>query len=119
MRKVLLDILQKGLKKFTPNSSSEIGQKKTETSLIEKFLYPKFGPGQMWEEVAKDLIKQGIVIHMNKKIIKLHLDVLEETSQIKSITIEDKNGKQQIENYDYVISTMPISELVEALLVKN
>ena len=27
-------------------------QKDTETSLIEKFLYPKFGPGQMWEEVA-------------------------------------------------------------------
>ena len=29
-------------------------QKQTETSLIERFLYPKFGPGQMWEEVARD-----------------------------------------------------------------
>ncbi len=33
-------------------SSNEIGQKDTETSLIEKFLYPKLGPGQLWEEVA-------------------------------------------------------------------
>ena len=116
VRKVLVDILQKGIKKFIPYSSSEIGQKNTETSLIEKFLYPKYGPGQMWEEVANDLIKKGIVIHMNKKIIQLHLDVLEETSQIQSITIEDKNGEKQIENYDYVISTMPISELVEGII---
>ena len=70
----------------------------------------------MWEEVANDLVKQGIVIHMNKKIIKLHLDVLEKKSQIKSITIEDKNGEQKIKNYDYVISTMPISELVEGMI---
>jgi len=116
VRKVLLDIIQKGIKKFTPYNSSEIGQKNTETSLIEKFLYPKYGPGQMWEEVANDLIKQGIVIHMNKKIVQLSLDVLEETSQIKSITIEDKNGEKEVQNYDYVISTMPISELVEGII---
>ncbi len=30
-----------------------IGQKGTETSLIEQFLYPKLGSGQMWEEVAR------------------------------------------------------------------
>src|SRR5258708_11307228 len=32
---------------------NDIGQKDTETSLIERFLYPKFGPGQLWEEVAR------------------------------------------------------------------
>src|SRR5208283_3750708 len=35
----------------------DIGQKGTETSLIEQFLYPKFGPGQMWEEVARRIIE--------------------------------------------------------------
>ena len=33
--------------------SRDVSQKDTETSLIEQFLYPKFGPGQMWEEVAR------------------------------------------------------------------
>ena len=37
----------------------DIGQKDTETSLIEQFLYPKFGPGQMWEEVARRIVGNG------------------------------------------------------------
>ncbi len=32
--------------------SSDIRQKDSETSLIEQFLYPKLGPGQLWEHVA-------------------------------------------------------------------
>ena len=38
---------------------SDIGQKDTETSLIEQFLYPKFGPGQMWEEAARRIREMG------------------------------------------------------------
>ena len=38
---------------------AEIGQKDTETSLIEKFLYPKLGPGQLWEEVASRVRAEG------------------------------------------------------------
>src|SRR5271167_1722254 len=40
-------------------SSSDAAQKRTETSLIERFLYPKFGPGQMWEEVARRVTTRG------------------------------------------------------------
>jgi len=32
-----------------------IAQKHTETSQIERFMYPKFGPGQLWEEVARQV----------------------------------------------------------------
>src|SRR5262249_8288109 len=35
-----------------PFRRRDLAQKGTETSLIEQFLYPKFGPGQMWEEVV-------------------------------------------------------------------
>src|SRR3569832_1989209 len=38
------------------SGAGDVGQKGTETSLIEKFLYPKFGPGQMWEEVARRVV---------------------------------------------------------------
>src|SRR5581483_134830 len=40
------------LKKLVPKRQKDIAQKDVETSLIEQFLYPKFGPGQMWEEVS-------------------------------------------------------------------
>ena len=41
----------KGKPKATAGQG-DIAQKGTDTSLIERFLYPKFGPGQLWEHVA-------------------------------------------------------------------
>ena len=52
----------------------DVAQKGTDTSLIERFMYPKFGPGQLWEHVA-DLIQQkGGEIHMGWKVDQLHFD---------------------------------------------
>ncbi|GAG33836.1 unnamed protein product, partial [marine sediment metagenome] len=41
------------------STDAEIRQKKTETSLIERFLYLKYGAGQMWEIVAGLVMKKG------------------------------------------------------------
>src|SRR6202020_1257966 len=50
----------------------DLAQKGTDTSLIERFMYPKFGPGQLWEHVA-DLIREGGgEIHMQWKVDKLN-----------------------------------------------
>ncbi|WP_304331836.1 hypothetical protein [Brachyspira innocens] len=49
------------------NKTDDIKQKGVETSLIEKFLYPKYGPGQLWETVAKEIENMGGKIHFNKK----------------------------------------------------
>ena len=38
---------------------SDLAQKDTETSLIEQFLYPKLGPGQLWEQVADRVTRAG------------------------------------------------------------
>lgn len=40
------------------NKGADMDQKKVETSLIETFLYPKLGPGQIWEKVA-DIVQAG------------------------------------------------------------
>ena len=36
----------------------DVAQKGTDTSLIERFLYPKFGPGQLWEHVADKVTRR-------------------------------------------------------------
>lgn len=46
-----------------------VGQKDTETSLIERFMYPKLGRGQLWEEFAKIVEEQGGEINFNKVLI--------------------------------------------------
>ncbi|MEL6348906.1 MAG: NAD(P)-binding protein, partial [Myxococcota bacterium] len=55
LRKALAHFLQRAI----PGSPSDLGQKRTETSLIERFLYPKLGPGQMWETAAREMIAAG------------------------------------------------------------
>src|SRR5690625_264080 len=39
--------------------NSDISHRNVETSLIERFLYPKLGPGQLWEEVAQQVEEMG------------------------------------------------------------
>ena len=49
-------------KSWTSTAGSETGdiaQKGTDTSLIERFMYPKFGPGQLWEHVADMVPAEG------------------------------------------------------------
>jgi len=113
IRRVVLDIGQKAFTALMPDSQQVIGQKNTETSLIERFLYPKYGPGQMWEEVAKDLLKKGVILNMNSQVIELFLD--NNKKEISAITIRDSNDLLTSKEYDYIISTMPISELVKGL----
>ena len=54
IRALLADMLRKA----TGRKNAE----KTETSLIEQFWYPKYGPGQLWETVAADAEQRGAQI---------------------------------------------------------
>ncbi len=89
-----------------------INQKKTETSLIEQFMYPKFGPGQLWEEVAKKITQKGGEVHLQNKVIELKI----QNKKITEIKI-NKYETGEIKNLtsDYVFSTMPVKELVQAM----
>ena len=115
IRKILIDIIKKYFSRFNKDHHS-IDQKETETSLIERFLYPKYGPGQMWEEVANDLISEGVSITKEAEITEIFLD--DEDNRVKSIKIKNK-GKYEVHSYDYIISTMPISELMRSISGKN
>ena len=100
------------LRSIFGGKSKGIGQKSTETSLIEKFLYPKYGPGQMWQVVAEEVIGRGGRILMNQQVAKLHVS----GQQITSVDAIDRESGQ-VHSYpaDYVISTMPVKELIAAL----
>ncbi len=48
--------------------SSGVEQRDVDTSLIEQFLYPTLGPGQMWEGVAEQIVKMGGEIITNCEV---------------------------------------------------
>ena len=56
--------------------SRDIAQKGTDTSLIERFLYPKFGPGQLWEHVAEKVAAMGGEICMGWKVDALEIEAI-------------------------------------------
>jgi protoporphyrinogen oxidase len=98
-------------KQFDRKRSKDISQKDIETSLIEYFLYPKLGPGHMWETVAKIVRKRGGEVHKNKIITK----IFAERDKIIAVDVLDTvSGKTEHVIADYFLSTMPVKELINA-----
>lgn len=81
-------------------------RRNTETSLIEKFLYPKLGSGQLWEMVAHKVRGMGGQIDFCSKVTRLETD----GGKVTSVICDDTKYSA-----DEVISSMPISGLVKAL----
>jgi protoporphyrinogen oxidase len=100
------------LKKMVPKRQSDIAQKDVETSLIERFLYPKYGPGQMWEEVARIVRERGGKILMHWKVEEIERS---EHRVIAVIARNSQTGEVARFDGDYFFSTMPVKELVASM----
>jgi protoporphyrinogen oxidase len=98
-------------KTFGPRHSGGLAQKNTETSLIEKFLYPKLGPGQLWEHVAGLVCKGGGEIRLG-----VHIDRIN-TEGDRVVSVEGMNDAGERVTYagDYFFSTMPVRDLIRAV----
>ncbi len=89
---------------------TSITQKKTETSLIERFLYPKFGPGQMWETVAGLVEGSGGEVLLQHKVCGLR----HSSGRIDAVRVKNlQNNEERWLKADYVFSTMPVKELIQ------
>ena len=96
-------------KSFTRDSS--ISQKNVETSLIGQFMYPKHGPGQMWEKVAELVEENGGEIHHKHRAVGVEAD----GNNINSIKIRnEETGEVETVTGDYFFSTMPVRDLINS-----
>jgi len=73
-----------------------------ETSLIDEFLYPKLGPGDLWRKAADKVLEMGGEIVFNCKAVKV------------------ENGRWIMSDGtsfepDYVLSSMPVKDLVNIM----
>lgn len=82
--------------------------RKVETSLIEEFAYPKLGPGQLWDLTAADFEKMGGTIIKNAKVV----NILKGNDNVVTGLVYEKDGQRITVNGDYVISSMPVKDLV-------
>ncbi|MGF1477021.1 MAG: NAD(P)/FAD-dependent oxidoreductase [Geminicoccaceae bacterium] len=83
-------------------------------SLIERFDYPRLGPGMMWEKFRDRITQRGGAVRMNSRVTKLYrdgarfhaMDVVEERDGV-SHTYQVKA--------DNFLSSMPLRELLQAI----
>ena len=101
IRAVLKDMLAKATGKK---------QKQVETSLIEAFSYPKYGPGQLWEAVADEVQKLGGEIRMSCRVT----GVLTEGTRVTGVAYAE-NGEEKTLLADVLISSMPVKDLVAGM----
>ena len=108
IKKAVIHALQSLKKK-----DKDINQKGTETSLIERFLYPKYGPGQIWEEVARIVAERsGEPVQLHQEVVKIY----REGNKVHRVDVRDsRTGEVRSLDCDYFFSTMPIKQFVESL----
>lgn len=96
---VIQDMLHKAFGRKNGNA--------VETSLIEQFYYPKFGPGQLWETAAAEIMKMGGEIHMGCPVTQVKV----EQGRVVSVSYQTEEGPHEVKA-DVFLSSMPVKDLV-------
>lgn len=109
VREAIRHAAQKALGTLKKNDLSQQG---TSTSLIEQFLYPKLGPGQLWEEVAERVTALGGRIVFHREAIAMEANG---TQIVQVKTRNTQTGEEENWEGDLFFSTMPIRHLVGGL----
>lgn len=107
----ILSAIRHVLKGSASKRGDRASEKETETSLIEQFLYPKFGTGQMWEEVARKVLALGGEILTDYDVTGIEA----RDGRIISATAQDGNGYTRRFTGDYFFSTTSVQELARAM----
>ena len=81
-----------------------------QTSLIEHFIYPKYGPGQMWETVSERFVANGGTLILNATVSRLDIDA----TKVHAVHYGVNGEASKTLGCTDVISTMPIKDLVAA-----
>lgn len=78
------------------------------TSLIEKFHYPRLGPGMMWEKVADHVVAKGADLHMNTRVVR----VRHAEGRVTEMETEGPDGARKVTPVDHLISSMALRDLI-------
>ncbi len=100
---------------WAPGARGDLAQKSTDTSLIERFLYPKFGPGQLWERVAGLILHQGGDIHLEAKVDRIHCA----ENRVLWVETQSVSGERQRHAGEYFFSTMPMRDLISCMTFQD
>ncbi|MGH7550912.1 MAG: NAD(P)/FAD-dependent oxidoreductase [Gemmatimonadota bacterium] len=80
------------------------------TTLIDRFHYPRLGPGMMWERMGDRLERRGVDIALGAEVVRLR----HAGGRVKTAVFRRTGREVEIE-VNGAISSMPLGALVDAL----
>lgn len=104
--KAVMDALARPFRK-----DSALAQNNKEVSLIERFLYPRLGPGQMWQTCSERIRKMGGDVLLKHSAVRIH----RQDFRITRVEVLREDGSIAGFAGDYFLSTMPVRDLVMAM----
>jgi len=81
------------------------------TTLIDRFRYPRLGPGQMWERVADIHREKGRPVLLGRTVDRIK----HEPGRVRAVFTRTASGSTEEHEGSDFISSMPIRELVSRL----
>ena len=88
--------------------SSNKDKSKVITTLISNFEYPKYGPGMMWNAVAKKVGQNGSAVWMGAEVSGINW----KSNKVESLEISQDGQRKTVPGTDF-ISSMPIRDLIQ------
>ena len=83
-------------------------------SLIERFHYPRLGPGMMWEKFRDRIVERGHEVRMNSRVSR----IVRQGNRIEAVAVEDQTGGElahALVTGSEFISSMPLRDLVRCM----
>ena len=81
------------------------------TTLIDRFRYPRLGPGQMWEKVADISRDKGHPVLLGRSVSRIN----HEGGRVRSVGTMSSSGQTEEHIGSDFISSIPVRELVSRL----
>jgi protoporphyrinogen oxidase len=103
-----LNLVQAVKNALLPQRLQKGGREAVIKTLIDRFRYPRFGPGEMWERVTEKLREQGNEVALDQRVVAIR----HHGGRVTSVLAENRQGdRREITGTDF-ISTLPMRELV-------
>jgi len=80
------------------------------TTLIDRFKYPRLGPGMLWEAACRNVCARSGEVRLNTEVVR----VLRQDNRVTEIVVREKGIEKEIQG-NLFVSSMPVSELIKKL----
>jgi protoporphyrinogen oxidase len=107
LRVALMNAIERSFRRSDASSNAPAAK-----TLIERFEYPRKGPGMMWEAAARKVVERGGSVLMGRDLRRLSYDAGE---GLWTIEVAAGDGSREIHQARHVISSAPIKQLLEKI----